>query len=339
MATLNAYGQLTIKELANRKAPNGEMAGIVEVLVQENEILQDAIWLEANDTWSHKVVRRASEPTGTWRKLNSGVGVEASRTVTLLEQIGMLEAYSEPDKDLILGYPNPAQARIDEARSFIEGMGKTLATTLIYGNEVGVLATAETNAPEKFKGVASRLNALATTDNVLNAGGSGSDLTSIYIIQWGPGKVFMVYPKGDPFYGIKHTDLGEVTVSTSTTAVASAAQHQAYRDHFQVKAGLVVAHNGSIGRIANIETTGSTNLFDEDDLITLLNRMPNAGAGASIYVNKTVRTQMEIALKDKNNVNYTADGGEGLAGVPMMRFRGNPIRLVEKISDAETAET
>lgn len=331
MATtaIKPYQQLTLIEQARRTDPSGNLTVIAEVLNEENPVIQDAPWVQANDTWAHKTTRRSYVPQGTWRKINSGVGISATRTIEIIEGIGMCEIYAENDKDLIDSFPDPAQARMDEAMGFIEGMNQQLAYQMLYGTTVAY--------PERFDGLANRMASLATTTNVRNAGGTGSDLTSIFIVQWGVNKVHMIYPKGHPFMGITHRDLGEATVSTSTTSVANAAQYQAYRDHFQVKCGMVVRDERCIARLANIETTGTDNIFDEDDLITLLNRMPMAGRGSTLYCNETVLTQMEIALKDKNNVNYTPSRGEGLAGEPVMYFRGNPVKKCDQIINTEDA--
>jgi hypothetical protein len=323
MAVLTAASQLTLLELAKRKDPDGELAAIAEVLNDDNEILTDAIWLEANDTFGHKITRRTSLPAGSWRKLNAGVSAEASKTQEVYETIGMLESYAEADKDLVDSAPNPKQFRNQEAQSFLEGMSQTLATAIIYGSTV--------TTPEKFDGLSVRMPSLAATTNVIGCGGTGSDLTSIYMVGWGPNKVFMVYPKGSKSMGIKHTDLGEETKTASST------MYQVYRDHFQFKCGLVVKDDRCIGRVANIEDDGTSNLFDEDNLITILNRMPGAGRNVVLYCNATVQSQMEIALKDKSNVNYTPGRGEGLAGEPVVRFRGCPVRRVDAIVITEAA--
>ncbi len=134
--------------------------------------------------------------------------------------------------------------------------------------------------------------------------------------------------------GIEHRDLGE-----ETSIDSSSLMHQVYRDWFGIKMGLAVEDDRCIGRLANIESDGASNTFDEDNLITLLNRMPKSGAGAKLYANDTVVTQMEIKLKDKNNVNYTANSGEGLAGERVVKFRGNPIRKCDAITITEAALT
>ena len=121
MAVVSMFAQLTLGELSKRLDPRGNTAVIAEVLAQDNEFLLEAAWLEANGATVNKITRRASLPTGDWRKLNAGVSPEASQTVEVLESIGMLEAYSEVDKDLVNLAPSPRAFRMGEAAAFIEG--------------------------------------------------------------------------------------------------------------------------------------------------------------------------------------------------------------------------
>ena len=321
MALILAGTQLTLLELAKRHDPDGGTASIVEVLQEENEILHDAPWLEANDVWSHKTTRRVTLPTGAWRQLNAGVPAEASRTREVREGIGMLESYAQADKALVDSAANPESFRNSENVAFIEGLAQTLADTMIYGNATVATAT--------FDGLAPRMGALAALANVIGAG-SAANATSIYVVQWGPSKVHMIYPRGHKAMGIDHRDLGE-----ETNVDAAGNMWQIYRDWFGIKCGMVVRDERCIGRIANINTVGAAGFFDEDDLITLLNRMPNSGKNSVVYVNTNIITQMEILLKDKANVNYTAGRGDGLAGEPLIRFRGSPVRKVDQIINAE----
>ena len=324
MSTLTAYKQLTLVEVAKRKDPDGNMATIAEVLNETNEVIQDMVWREANDTFSNKTVRRASLPTGSWRKLNQGVATEASKTVEMVDQIGLLETWAQNDIEIINAYPNPKQARNDEAMAFVEGLGQTMAATFFYGNA--------STTPEKFTGLAPRLDSISATTNVLNEGGtvagSNSDLCSIFVVDWGPATVHMIYPKNS-IAGLEHEDKGIDIVRDS-----SGNMYDAYVDKFVWKAGLVVRNHKSIGRIANIESTGASNLFDEDNLITLLNRMTQ-GAGRRIYCNETVMTQMEIRLKDKTNVNLTKV--DGLAPGPVLLFKGVPVRKCDQLLTTEEA--
>lgn len=316
--------RLTLTELLNRKAPDGNLAVIANVLEESNPIIQEMPMFEANNTTVHEMTRSLSLPSGTWRRLNQGVSKERAETVKVSESIGMLESYSEVDKDLVAMSPNSGEFRMGEARMFLEGLSQTAATAIIYGNSG--------TDPEQIMGLAPRMASLDADGLVIGQGGTGSDTTSIYVVQWGEGRAFGIYPKGSPAAGLQHRDLGEVTLLDS-----SSNPYQGYRDHFKWNFGLAVKDTRCIARLANIESSGTSNTFDEDNLITLLNRMPNDGEGAVIYVNAAIKTQMQIKLKDKANVNYTEDGGNGLSGRPLLRFQGIPIRKVEAIVNTETA--
>ena len=311
--------RLGLVEVVKRHDPNGNLATIAEVLAQTNDIIADAVWKEGNDIFSNKTVRRSSLPAGTWRKLNRGVAAESSDTVELIDTIGILETRAENDVEIINAFSNPQQARMDEAAAFIEGLSQEMAATMIYGNAA--------TAPEEFTGLAPRMDALAATANVIGGGGS-TTLTSIYVVNWGVNSVFMAYPRNTTG-GLQHEDLG-----IQDALDASSNKFRAYVDRFVWRAGMVVKNPKCVARYANLEPTGTTTTFDEDELIRLLNRMV-LGPGARIYASVNMLTQMEIRLKDKSNVYFTKD--DGLAPGPVLRFKGIPVRKCEQVLDSETA--
>lgn len=299
---------------------NGNIMTVAEVLNETNEIIRDAVWVEANNVGGHKGSQRTSLPAGTWRKINDGVAKEKGETKPITESIGILQARSELDVELYKIAPNPQQFRTNEDMAFVEGLGQTFADTFIYG---------DTDLyPERFKGLDRRITSKTAT-NAVDGGGSGSDTTSIWIVQWGVNKVHMIYPRGSQI-GLEIRNLGEETVSGQTANT----KFRALVTEFTLRAGLFVHDDRCIQRICNIETAGSSNTFDEDDLITALNRLPYSGAGAVIYCNATIKTQMDIRVKDKTNVFYTAADA---FGVPVTTFRGVPVRKVDAILNTETA--
>lgn len=314
--------RMSLVEVVKRHDPDGNLATIAEVLNKTNDMVADAVWREANDNYSNKTTRRSRLPSGTWRKFNEGVSNTASETVELVDVIGILEAHSANDVDLIKSFKDPEQARTDEAMAFVEGLSQDMATAMVYGD-----ASAD---PEKFTGLAPRLDSIAASANVINEGGTGSDLTSVFVIDWGMNSCYMMYPRNS-IVGLEHIDRGVVDVLDSDSK-----SFLAYKDIFKWKAGMVVKNNKSIGRLANIESTGSSNTFDPDNLITLVNRMTK-GPGRRIYVNETVMTQIEILEKDKSNTYFYKT--DGLAPGPTMMFKGIPIRQVDAITITETALT
>ncbi len=329
MATLNNYSYLTLVELAKRTDPRGGTMAITEILSETNEIIQDMIWLEANDTFSHKTLRRLSMPSASWRKMNAGVGVGASRTYETVETIGMLEAYAETDVEVVNAASDPRAIRMQEATAYIEGMGMTLANTTFYGDS--------SVTPETFTGLSVRLNA-TSQQNVIGQGHThATGNTSVYIVSWAPTKVHMIYPRGSASMGITHRDLGEVTVHTGSAlhGNSSLAMFQAYRDHFSMKAGLCVRDERCIARLANIDFTGGTASIqlDEDNLIKLLNFMPARGAGSVLYMERNLMASFDIMAKDKTNVVYTPGAP---FGAPQVTFRGHTIHMCDEISTSET---
>ena len=309
---------LGLVEVVKRHDPNGNLSTIAEVLARATPIVNDAVWKEGNDIFSNKTVRRSSLPSGTWRKLNFGVAKESSDTVEMVDVIGILEARAENDVEIINAFSNPQQARMDESASFLEGLSQEMAATMLYGNAL--------TAPEEFTGLAPRMDNLAATTNVIGGGASTGE--SIYIVTWGVNTCFMAYPRNTTS-GLQHEDLGIQDAFDSSNN-----RFRAYCDRFVWRAGMVVKHPKAIARYANLEGTGTTTTFDEDELIRLLNRMVT-GPGTKIYVSRDMLTQMQIRLKDKSNVYFgRSDGLDG--GGKVLTFNGFDVRMCESISADET---
>lgn len=309
MSTLTSTYSLV--EQAKRIDPSGQQAQIAEVLNRKmGEILTDAPWLPSNDIWTNKTTRRGSLPTGSKRRLNQRISQSISRTTEVMDVIEMLEDYCDVDVALVDSMPSPALFRAGEVDAFIEGLGQTLVSDILYGNN--------NVDPDSMHGLAARLGTLDARF-VIGAGGTGSDLCSVYVVTWGQATAHLIYPKNMAAQlGVQHVDKGQVTSETSSGLI------EVYRDHFLVRCGFVVRHPRAIGRVANIESAGASNTFNEDHLITLLNNM-ETGPGTRIYVNEVVGTQAQIRCKDKNNV-YWTPGGNALSGEPFMYFSGVPVR-------------
>lgn len=314
----------SLVEQAKRINPDGTQALIAEVLNRKTgNILGEAPWMASNDIWTNKTTRRGTLPTGSRRKLNQRVTASVSRTTEIMDVIENLEDYCEVDSALVDSMPSPALFRAGEVDAFIEGLGQTIASDILYAN-----ANAD---PDSMHGLAARMGTLDGRF-VIDSAGTGSDVTSIYIVTWGQTMAHLIYPKNmSATLGVQHTDKGQVTSETSSGLI------EIYRDHFIIRCGLVVRNPRAIARLANIETSGASNTFDEDDLITLLNNM-ETGPGTRIYCNETIMTQMQIRAKDKANV-YYQPGGNALSGEPLMSFQGVPVRQIarEILLNTETA--
>lgn len=308
----------TLADVASRMDDKGNISDIIEMLTETNEILEDATWMEANGFTEHKTTVRSGLPQGTWRMLNYGVQPEKSTTVTIKDSMGMLESYALTDKALADLNGNSAAWRLSEERAFVEGMNQNLANTLFYGD------TSAT--PQRFTGLAPRFNSKAAENgqNIIDAGGTGNDLTSIWLCVWGPNTLHGIYPKGSKA-GLVIRDLGEDTVKD-----ADGGEYQAYRTHYKWDAGLTLRDWRYVVRIANINWQQLTNDAQAGaDLIDLMTQaielLPNANMGRAVfYVNRKVRSFLRRQIANK--VAGSTLTMEQVAGKHVVSFDGIPVK-------------
>ncbi|HDZ25113.1 hypothetical protein LCGC14_0359610 [marine sediment metagenome] len=316
MAT-NLPSLYTLVEQAKQISPEGKQMRIAEVMAKEISMVVDIPFYPSNDIWSHKSLRAASIPAGTWRGVNEYVASEVALDDEVLDVIGICETFATYDIEYIDNMPDPMAARLRKAKRYIEGLAQTLCSAFLYSNNQAT--------PKKPHGIAPRLN--ATGRYVISNGGS-SALTSIYVINWDEDTVYGVYPKnseapnGDP-YPVMHKDLGErVDVNSSGNKL------RVYEDNFKMKAGLVIEDNRAIGRVCNVPSATAATQTWENDLIVLMDRM-KTGPGTRIYMNEAMISAARIRMKDKNNVHWTPDGGKGLFGESVMKFDETPVRKID----------
>lgn len=337
MATLST-SNLTLADWAKRTDPDGRVPIVAELLSQSNEILEDCVFKEGNLPTGERVVVRTGLPAVYWRALNQGIPSSKSTTAQVDEACGILEARSEVDKDLAMLNGNTAQFRLSEDAAFLEAMNQTQAETLFYGNPAV--------DPKTFLGLASRYGDLSASNaqNIISAGGSGSDNTSVYLVVWGDQTVYCPFPKGSKA-GLIHEDLGEQTVYNS-----DGTRLQAYSTRYQWKNGLVVKDWRYVVRICNIDVsdltaqantqaaTASTALIKL--MARAIYRIPNMAMGrAAFYMNRTVHSGLSIAALDKSQAVLKINEGLSQFGTAQsyLSFLGVPMRRVDAILNTEAA--
>lgn len=335
MAENNIGSIYTLIDIMRRADPSNanNLLYVAEVLSRENPIVKEAPIIEANQALQHMGSRRTSLPTVQKRAINDGVPKSTGKTVPVTAPMSLFETMSQVDEEALRIAPNAVQFRQGEDAAFIEAMAQSVADEIFYGS-IGDDVLGFNGLATMFNSSTARPNGDSTWPyNVQLGGGSGADTTSIWAIEWGTRKVHLIYPKGTQA-GLEYYDGGKQLVS----GVTASTQFYAFISQFKWRCGLYVQDERCIGRIANIETAGSTNIFDDDQLIVALNRLPKMGRDplTRIYVNRTLISQMEIRVKDKNNVNYSMDNA---FGGQMLRFKGVPVQVCDAILDTETAIT
>ena len=336
MALLSA-GQLTLADYSKRLSPDGKIDPIAELLSQQNHILEDVVWKEANQPTSHVVTVRTGLPAVYWRQYNQGVPSSKSTTAQVTEPCAMLEARSHIDAKLLQLNGNSAAFRLSEESPFIEAMNQEMTGKLFNGNVGTDMKT--------FSGLATRYSSTTAGNgqNVILGGGVGADNASMYLIVWGEQTVFCPFPKGSKA-GLSNRDLGEESVPD-----ANGNYYQAARSLFQWDAGLVVKDWRYVVRIANIDIsdwigvvntqapTAGTNLIKL--MMRAIARIPNINMGrAAFYCNRSLQEGLMIQALEKSSNALSVQKALTQFGTEMnqLTFMGIPVRGVDQLGMAET---
>lgn len=334
MATIgNTY--LTLADLYKQQGPDGQVVSdIIEMLAEVNPILDDMMVQECNDGTKHLTTVRTGIPAGTWRRLYQGVQPSKSTNKQVHDTTGMLEAWSEVDAKLVALSRNPGQFRLNEAQAFIEGLSQDVATTLFYGNT-------DTD-PEQFMGLAPRFNSTSAENGsqIIDAGGSGTDNTSIWFVVWGDRTCHGLYPAGTSA-GLSRKDLGEETKENTDGSL-----YRVFREQFMWDVGLSVRDWRYVVRIANIDVsvlTGATPVdlypFMRNAYYQLQQRRV-AGGRPAIYCNRDV---LEALDRENTNAgasdNYIRLRPMEIEGKEVLSYRGIPVRETDAIVNTEAQVT
>ena len=327
----------TLLDLAKATDPDGKIATVVEILNETNEVLDDMSWMAGNLPTGHRTTIRSGIPAPTWRALYGGVQPNKGTTVQVTDNTGMLEAYAEIDKALADLNGNTAAYRLLEDKAHIEGISQEIANTIFYGNEG--------TEPDAFTGLAPRFNDLSAenADNILAAGGSGSDNASIWLVCWGPRTCHGIVPKGSTS-GLQMTDKGQVTIEDVD---GNGGRMEAYRTHYRFDAGLTVRDWRYIVRIANIDKSALSAVFDAgvfaspsanlpDLMFQAMRLPPNLNAGRCVfYMSRDVATWVARQKAAMGLSSYAM--ADTVAGDKRWTetFNGIPMRRVDALSADE----
>lgn len=330
MATLSS----TYLNLIDIHQADSNIGPVINVLKKQNPILDDAVAQECNDGSAHDHSIMTGLPTPAWGRLYQGIPQSKATWQNVKDTTGFLEARSGVDTRALLRAKNPAALRLSQAEAHLEGMNQEMASGLFYHD------TATT--PEKFKGLSARYGVLGGAgagNQIVDAGGSGSDNTSIWFVTWGDGKTTLLYPEGSKA-GVQRQDKGEQRVTD-----ANGDPYFVKEEYFRWDIGVSVEDWRYNSRVANIDVSdmlaGNVDLHAKmiDAYYKLQNtRLDGETARGAIYMNRGV-----LAALDKLSAGI---GGTAvktglmltpreLEGKQVMTWRGWPIREVDAILNTE----
>ena len=331
---------ISLVDVLSRTTEGKQAAAIVELLAQQNGILDDAIAVECNSGTKHVNMVRTGLPSVAWGALYKGIPQSKSTTQQVEDTTGFLEARSSVDVRLLELYGSDAgNIRLSEATSFLEAMNQEMATGLFYHNTDA--------SPEKFKGFGARFSTLGgggSGNQIIDAGGTGSDNTSIWFITWGAQYCSLLYPKNSRA-GIQRKDEGRQRVLD-----AAGNPFFVMEETFTWHIGVTVRDWRFVSRVANIDVSdmraGTVNLYDF--LRKAYYRLQNTkqdrnggkdGAGAkrlAMYCNRDVLECLDrLATNAGSTNNFTQLKYGEVEGKSVLMYRGIPIRETDALLNTE----
>lgn len=342
MAVRNT-GWVTLKD-ASKVMRLGERE-VAEVLVQSQPMIADCPATVMNEGVRHIESLRSDLPAVYYRKANQAIPASKTTIEDREFQAAHFESKSQLDEAVAKrgGVQNIAKNRQNQAKGHIQAMANEHADLFIYGSPAG--------DHRKVPGLADIFSTRAATEptskQIIHAGGSGSDNTSMWLIYWGEQTVFAVYPEGSE-YGLTRKDRSPGdSIQISTLDINGApGTFWGYEEDFMVDHGLVVKDYQAVARVANIDVSDLAG-GSPPDLLKFMTRahykvparIREAMKGKGFwYTNSTITA----FLHEQALTKVGAGGGltyQNYQGEQVLMFLGNVVREMDTILNTEATVT
>ena len=316
-------------DLYKQQDGKGQYVEIIEMLKEMNPMLEDAIAVECNKGTTHLHTVRSGLPDVSWGRLYQGIPNGKGRTAQVEDTTGFAEGLSTVDTRLLQLSTNEGAVRLSEAQAHLEAISQEVQSKMIYGNTA--------SDPEEFMGLAPRFNSLsaANGNQIIDAGGTGSDNTSVWFVTWGDNQCNLLYPKGT-MAGVQREDMGEQRVTDANNNA-----YYAKEEKFSWHVGLAVKDWRYVSRVANIDVSdmnaGSVQLYDfmRKAYWKLQNRRV-AGGNMAIYCNRDVLEALDaLATNAGASDSFVRLSRTEIEGQEVLSYRGIPLRETDAILNTE----
>ncbi len=319
---------------------DGKFVPWAETLTENNPFLFDLAIISATGILSDQGSRETSLPTP--QIINVGAGHESStvRWDTFKENISIFVDRADIPKHVLDLQPDKLAFRAKVEDRHMEGFGQGVTNHMFYGTSVAT--------PEKFDGLDVRYSVPDSTDPtnpssasadafVFDAGATGVDTMSVWLVQHGLDKIKGITPINDPMMGIEKVDSGLVYDDTDTTYTkvdAGRKKRQVHRTEFEWKIGLSVVDMRAVARVRNIGV--AIDALDASFLQLIFQAEDEVFKGSGqifAYVPKRMLTFLHIMAEAKQNVTYDTNN---IYGIPLFRIGNILIRPEDALNIDES---
>ncbi len=300
---------------------------IIELQSKTNKILQVLPMKQANSKTIEKAVVREALPEVAWRMINRGVPMSKSASKQVSFSCGHMQSFATIDEELLRINGNSPEWRLSENQAFQEAMNQEMATTMFYGDE-------KVN-PAKFTGLGayyySKAQDAVYSDRIIDCGGTGNNLTSVWIVCMGQNSLYGIFPEGT-HAGFEYKDQGLQFITDPATGLS---MNQAV-SKYDWGMGLALVDPRYVVRLCNIDMTKLTGADASafmENMIRAYNRIENPDMGTmAIFCNRDMETYFDIAATKVDNVRLSLDD---FGGKKTTHFRGAPILRCDAILSTE----
>lgn len=329
---------LTMADVA--KSKDKKIGKVAEVLLLENPMLNDIPYTEMNGGTIHTEDIRSGLPAIYYRKANQAIPPSKSTTEERTFSAAHFESKSQIDQKVASrgGTDRIAYNRWNQAKGHIQAHANEHSNLLIYGSPV--------DSSMKTPGlmdIYSTLNTgVETSKQIIDAGGTASDNTSILLVHWGEDSIFGVYPAGTSA-GLKRTDHsagGKLVQIYALDTNGNPGTFWGYEEQFEIDHGLVVKDYRQAARIANIDVLNLKSGVGAADILDLMisaaYRIHKASNGKGVwYVNRTIEgfLHKQALTKVGAGAGLTFDNFEGRK---VLMFLGRPVRRSDSLLNSES---
>lgn len=336
MSTLT-QNYLDIVDVLKRSGTGADQ--IIEMMNDTSaDILTDWRWMECNKGATHMHTIRMSLPELQWGMLYKGIQNSKSDVQNVEDNTGFVEALCSVDTRVLeLAGDKEGQIRSSESRSFVEAMSQELVKALFYHD-----TATDAKLP---KGLSARFGALANSgagNQIVDAGGTGSDNTSIWLSEWSDSGICALYPQGTNA-GITQEDKGEQRV-TDESGAAYYVKEELIKSHL----GFAVKDYRKVSRIANIDASelaaGNVDLYKflrqayyklHGRRASKVSEQENTGRTV-MYANTDVIEALDaLATNAGTGDNFTRLRWMEVEGKEVMAYRNMAIRETDVLLNTE----
>lgn len=330
MATKYINAKYTLLDRAKETSDGKTVLPVFRVMNElVDDFFMDVPFVTANMGLLHKILRDTGMVKSTKRKFYEGVKSSKMNKQVVYEGVMLQERRREIDEDEIDTLGNPGEKLRQEDEAHARKLGEDIVDSFFNGNQKDGL--------ENINGLLQRLDALNPDglNNVQSNGYTAGVGTRVLIVEWNidaSGGAFGIIPQvgyipNAPF-GVSIRDKKREKVQDEDDATK---HFYAYVAQFKAWAGLGVANNRKIACLCNINPVqGASKSFEDggtENLIKLLNNGRFDRTRTRIYVNPTIKTQMEIYGLNKANVMWSPIE---VFGRQVTAFQSQiPIRVVD----------